>query len=76
MKMAESGQNRIGIMISRAPVPALCSIVGTQLYLSERPGSTRESMSMIAGSDEGIYKLSQLLPVFFIGRMDPSMPTG
>src|SRR5690606_11583395 len=54
MSVRESNDDRIGIMISRAPVPALGDVYGSELHSAERNVCSEEHMPMKSCSNEWI----------------------
>lgn len=59
--MAKANDRTIGIMIARAPVPAIHARIGAQLYHSKWQSGTWKRMSVPSGAYKGIDIFCQLL---------------
>ena len=58
--MTESIDRRIGVVITRAAIPACESCVGTELDHAEGNDSARKRVTVSGGADEGINVTSEI----------------
>ena len=61
--MGESENQRITVMITRAPIPVLYNLMGTELHHSEWSAGTNKDMSMTTRTNVGVDKGSVILLV-------------
>ena len=66
--VAEPGNLGVGVVIARAPVPALFPGIGAELHQAAGHRRTREGVAMAAGADERIHVLPQRLAGRDLGR--------
>ena len=62
--LREAIDERVGVVIARASIPAIDSGVGAWLNHTVRHHRTGESVSVTAGPDKGIYELSVVIVAY------------
>ena len=61
--MGESENQRITVMITRAPIPVLYNLMGAELHHAEWSAGTNKDMSMTTRANVGVDKGSVILLV-------------